>query len=77
MAIIAHGRGQGRAQRSLNAFRLTAVEENFRVGVEKTVAGGSLVTWQEAFPVEYLVQNWVMVGKVVVKDATNQPVFVI
>jgi len=77
LAVIAHGRGQGRAQRSLNALRLTAAEEKFRVGVEKTAAGGILVTWQEAFPVEYSVQNRVMVGKVVVKDAIDQPVFVV
>ena len=64
LAVVVGGRGQHRAIRAMNAMRLVAAEKRFadmllyEISQEKS----KLRTWQESFPIEYSIQNRVMVG---------------
>ena len=66
LSVLVGGHGQHRAIRAMNAMRLVAAERRFAdivVGEDLVGSGISgLRTWQECFPVEYSVQNRVMIG---------------
>jgi predicted RNA methylase len=62
LAVVVGGQGQHRAIRTLNSMRLLAAENRLEADVltnQKT----NLKTWQESFPIEYSVQNRVMIGQ--------------
>ena len=77
LAVVVGGRGQHRAIRAMNAMRLVSAEDRFSSGTKAALSTTSvsssrrrdgegseeLVTWQEAFPVRYSVQNRVMIGR--------------
>lgn len=75
LATMDHGQGQHCAIRAINAMRLVAAEERVRVyqntgekNNKNNVNAGSTVllqTWQESFPMQYSIQNRVMVGVLV------------
>ena len=62
LAVNVGAKGQHRAIRVCNAMRLSAAETRF---AERATSAGSLCVWQEAFPVEYSVQNRVLMGLII------------
>ena len=60
LATIDDGQGQHCAIRAINAMRLVAAEE--RVHQNEDNSGARLKTWQESFPIQYSIQNRVMIG---------------
>jgi hypothetical protein len=66
LAVLAGAQGQHRAMRTYNAMRLVAVEQRFNEihnSSTLTSCGSvSMRTWQESFPIEFSVQNRIMVG---------------
>jgi hypothetical protein len=64
LAVLAGAQGQHRAIRAYNAMRLVAVEQKFNEIHNSSTSCGSVSmrTWQESFPVEFSVQNRIMVG---------------
>jgi hypothetical protein len=73
LATIDNGQGQHCAIRAINAMRLVAAEErvNNQKGDNDTsnsnadTSSSRLKTWQESFPMQYSIQNRVMVGVLV------------
>jgi SAM-dependent methyltransferase len=61
LAVVVGGQGQHRAIRTLNSMRLVAAEDRLEEDApnQKTI----LKTWQESFPIEYSVQNRIMIGQ--------------
>lgn len=64
LAVLAGAQGQHRAIRAYNAMRLVAVEQRFNEIHNSSTSCGSVSmrTWQESFPIEFSVQNRIMVG---------------
>lgn len=64
LAVLAGAQGQHRAMRAYNAMRLVAVEQRFNEIHNSSTSCGSVCmrTWQESFPIEFSVQNRIMVG---------------
>jgi hypothetical protein len=64
LAVLAGAQGQHRAIRAYNAMRLIAVEQRFNEIHNSSTSCGSVSmrTWQESFPIEFSVQNRIMVG---------------
>jgi hypothetical protein len=64
LAVTVGGKGQHSAIRAYNSMRLVAAEARFNILYTDSV----LRTWQEMFPVEYSVQNRVLMGTIVQKQ---------
>jgi len=64
LAVTVGGKGQHSAIRAYNSMRLVAAETRFNILYTDSV----LRTWQETFPVEYSVQNRVLMGTIVQKQ---------
>jgi len=64
LAVLLKGQGQHRGIRVLNAMRLQAARQKWEFidSNEETEKKRVLRTWQETFPIEYSVQNRIMVG---------------
>lgn len=62
LAVVVSGQGQHRAIHTLNSMRLTAAEDLFKATDARKQF--FLKTWQESFPIEYSVQNRIMVGEI-------------
>ena len=61
LAVTVGGKGQHSAIRAYNSMRLVAAESRCKALHTDSV----LKTWQETFPVEYSVQNRVLMGTIV------------
>ena len=64
LAVLAGAQGQHRAIRAYNAMRLAAVELRFNEmhNSSTSCSSVSMRTWQESFPIQFSVQNRIMVG---------------